>query len=474
MDASDFALGAILSQYLGKRLHPVAFHSRKLNNAERNYEIHDKELLAILDAFKEWKHYLLGADEPVTVYTDHQNQQYFLTTKVWNPRQIRWAQWLANFNFKIVYRPGSRSGKPDALSRPPEYRREGGATHCEQLILKLEHFEISVCHRKDRIQISLVRKRTPASNQLRRKRLSTNAKIPTKGSRMAAGHDIYALEEGIIPTKGQVLVRTGIAIGLPKGTYDRLAARSGMANKNGIAVGGGVIDADYTGKVKVILRNHGKEDYQFKAGDKITQLIVEKIQLDEAMEIDELDETERGMEGFGSTDLGPKRLITTKESKITICYLHPNSEYNEYLDNEDIETNPRLRQEVVMLSNAIIAAVYIQTMDESFLIKIRMAGKGDDSWLARKEELSRLKGNDEALPKHWDMEDGLLYYKDRLFIPANEDLLTEIAKGCHDSKVAGHFRQEKTIELVTRKFYWEKLTNWINDYVRSCDECQHC
>ena len=62
---------------------------------------------------------------------------------------------------------------------------------------------------------------------------------------MAAGHDIYALEEGSIPAKGQVLVRTRIAIGLPKGTYGRLAARSGMASKNGIAVGGGVIDADY-------------------------------------------------------------------------------------------------------------------------------------------------------------------------------------------------------------------------------------
>jgi len=87
-DASQFALGCILSQYLGKLLHLVAFHSRKLNDAERNYEIHDKELLAILEAFREWKHHLLGAEEPVTVYTDHQNLQYFLTTKVWNPRQI--------------------------------------------------------------------------------------------------------------------------------------------------------------------------------------------------------------------------------------------------------------------------------------------------------------------------------------------------------------------------------------------------
>jgi len=88
-DATDFAQGGILSQYLEKRLHPVAFHSRKLNDAERNYEIHNKELLAILEAFREWKHYLLGADDPVTVYTDHQNLQDFLTTKVWNPRQIR-------------------------------------------------------------------------------------------------------------------------------------------------------------------------------------------------------------------------------------------------------------------------------------------------------------------------------------------------------------------------------------------------
>ena len=183
------------------------------------------------------------------------------------------------------------------------------------------------------------------------------------------------------------------------------------------------------------------------------------------MEIDELDETERGTKGFGATDLGPKTLITTKETKITVCFLNPNPEYNKYLDDEDIETNPRLRQEVVMLSNAIIATVHMQTMDEAFLNRIRMAGKEDDSCLGRKEELSRLKDKNEVLPKHWDMEDGLLYYKDRLFIPANEDLLTEIVKGCQDCKVAEHIGQEKTIELVTRNFYWEKLTDWINDFV---------
>jgi len=90
-DASDYALAGILSQFHCKRLHPVAFHSRKLSLAEQNYDIHDKELLAIVVAFMESRHYLEGREKPVTVYTDHQNLQYFLTKKVWRHRQIRWA-----------------------------------------------------------------------------------------------------------------------------------------------------------------------------------------------------------------------------------------------------------------------------------------------------------------------------------------------------------------------------------------------
>ena len=109
------------------------------------------------------------------------------------------------------------------------------------------------------------------------------------------------------------MVETGIAIRLPEGTYGRLAARSGMASKMGIAVGGGVIDVDYTGEVKVILRNHGEADCVFKAGDRIAQLIVEKIANADAMEVDDLEITERGKMGFGSSDMNPKRSITAKE-----------------------------------------------------------------------------------------------------------------------------------------------------------------
>jgi len=93
---------------------------------------------------------------------------------------------------------------------------------------------------------------------------------------MAAGHDIYTLKDGTIAAQRQMLVDTGIAIGLPSGTYGRLGARTGMASKHGIVVGGGVIDAEFTGEIKVILWNNGNTSYEFKAGDRIEQLMVEK------------------------------------------------------------------------------------------------------------------------------------------------------------------------------------------------------
>jgi hypothetical protein len=124
-DASHFALRAILSQKDNEgRLHPIAIHSRKFQPAEINYEVHDKVLLAMIDSFKVWRRYLDGALCTAIVYSDHQNLEYFTTTKVLNRRQARWAQELAAYDFKIVYHPGSQNGKPVALSWRSEYHPE--------------------------------------------------------------------------------------------------------------------------------------------------------------------------------------------------------------------------------------------------------------------------------------------------------------------------------------------------------------
>jgi hypothetical protein len=125
-DASDYALGAVLSQP-GKdgKLQPVAYYSKKLQPAELNYEIYDKELLAIVCAFKEWEVYLMGSKQTVTVYSDHKNLVYFMTTKILNRRQVRWAEMLAMYNFKILYVKGTENARADALSRKEEYQEEG-------------------------------------------------------------------------------------------------------------------------------------------------------------------------------------------------------------------------------------------------------------------------------------------------------------------------------------------------------------
>ena len=190
------------------------------------------------------------------------------------------------------------------------------------------------------------------------------------------------------------------------------------------------------------------------------------------MVVEKLGETERGSQGFGSTDLGPKHLNTSKEDKIRMWILYPDTRNNTFYDEKDILTHADMTKEVTMLSNTVIAVVQIQTMDQTLLDHIRTAGKDDDPWMERKRALSQMKERNEQPPRNCELEDGLIYYKNRLFILSNEELLNEIAKGCHDSKVAGHFGQEKTIELVTRNFYWERLADWINDSVPSCDVWQ--
>ncbi|KAM0713613.1 hypothetical protein Q7P37_010575 [Cladosporium fusiforme] len=122
-DASDYAIGAAcLSQPDDKgKLRPVAYLSRKMTPAELNYEIHDKELLAIIEAFRHWRVYLEGHPEEITVITDHKNLTKYTITKELTPRQIRWYQDLATFKMRIHYCKGSENARADAMSRRKDY-----------------------------------------------------------------------------------------------------------------------------------------------------------------------------------------------------------------------------------------------------------------------------------------------------------------------------------------------------------------
>jgi RNase H-like domain found in reverse transcriptase/Reverse transcriptase (RNA-dependent DNA polymerase)/Integrase zinc binding domain len=120
-DASDWVSSGILSQKDNKgELHPVAFMSRKFDPAECNYEIYDKELLAIVRSFESWRAELQGVDLPIIVLTDHRNLEYFMTTKQLTRRQVRWSEFLSQFDYICSWRPGKLSAKPDALTRRPQ------------------------------------------------------------------------------------------------------------------------------------------------------------------------------------------------------------------------------------------------------------------------------------------------------------------------------------------------------------------
>lgn len=121
VDASNWSTGGTLLQYSDDgQLHPVAYFSSKHTAQECNYDIYDKELLAVIKALEEWRPELEGTRDTFEIVTDHKNLQTFATTKQLTPRHMRWSEFLSRFNFRIRYRPGTLAAMPDALSRKPE------------------------------------------------------------------------------------------------------------------------------------------------------------------------------------------------------------------------------------------------------------------------------------------------------------------------------------------------------------------
>src|SRR5258707_9094357 len=116
-DTSDHAIAGILSVTTqDNEIQPVAFFSRSLQGAEKNYNTHDKELLAMFEAFKNWQHFLEGSAEVIDTVMVHKNLEYFMSSKKLSQWQARWAKFLVQFNMKVQFRPGRLGSKPDALT----------------------------------------------------------------------------------------------------------------------------------------------------------------------------------------------------------------------------------------------------------------------------------------------------------------------------------------------------------------------
>lgn len=130
--------------------------------------------------------------------------------------------------------------------------------------------------------------------------LDEGAKMPTRAHELDAGLDIYSRNTRWVPAKGSVIFDTGIHIEVPRGYVGMLKSKSGLNVRRGI-VSEGVIDAGYTGSICVKLYNHSDFNYLVEKGDKISQLVILPVLLDDLVLVDSLENTERGANGFGST-----------------------------------------------------------------------------------------------------------------------------------------------------------------------------
>ena len=142
-DASNFATGGVLSiRCKDGKWRPVAYISKSLNETKRNYEIHDKEMLAVIQCLEAWRHFLEGARSKFEVWTDHKNLEYFMSNQKLNRRQARWALYLSRFNFVLKHISGSKMGKADGLSRRPDWEVGVEKDNEEQMLVKKEWLEV--------------------------------------------------------------------------------------------------------------------------------------------------------------------------------------------------------------------------------------------------------------------------------------------------------------------------------------------
>lgn len=141
VDASGYATGGVLLQKLDDGLwHPVAFRSASMSAPERNYEIYDREMLAVITALYDWKHYLAGTSEPFEIITDHENLQWWSKAQNLLRHQACWALELADYNFTLTHRPGKANTQADPLSRMPHHRVHDHEDNRQQTVLKPRHF----------------------------------------------------------------------------------------------------------------------------------------------------------------------------------------------------------------------------------------------------------------------------------------------------------------------------------------------
>lgn len=213
-DASNYATGAVLSQKdTDDKWHPVAYLSKSFNDVERNYDVHDKELLSIIRALDAWRHHLEGCKGTLEILTDHRNLTYFTKSQKLNRRQARWAQFMTRFFFTLTHRPGKLSGKPDHLSRRADHNK-GEDDNSDIVLLKPELFHARALNQG---HAAVVIEDNDLLKEIRNSKIYDEAVVKAVqemkegGKKVLRGEEWYD-EQGLILYRGKVYVPKNIKL----------------------------------------------------------------------------------------------------------------------------------------------------------------------------------------------------------------------------------------------------------------------
>ena len=443
-DASDFAIGAILSQKEGDsepttaHWHPVAYYSRKMIDAETRYPTHEGEMLAIDAAFKHWRHYLKGAQHTILVRTDHDSLKHFMTKKELNRRQARWAERLASFDFEIEYRQG-KTNPADGLSRRPDY--ESTADHAKLLLPTL---------RQKLGNIFMLNYGATAPVQATSLGRESVPQVPSAVSLLlctkAQGLDKGPESDGLRSESAQGSIRCSPLLGPTEGA------------------GGDSQDRDRPGHFiagisQVTPWSHQTHEFLFESLTLEPSWSEEEAaalkDITREAKTDGGEQADQGRDDFEDSDYElPTECATDDEDPTSLTW-------------EDIKRKEQVPRQVIQAITRGRTA-YDQ-LDQPLEIVLREAQKTDPFVLEKQWE----KGSRHQRPEHWATDSrGLLRHKGRVYVPPDSALRQELLRTSHDDPHSSHFGAAKTTHMLRRHYYWETMAEDVRSYVQTCPVCQ--
>ena len=205
-DISDFVMGGVLSMRCeDEKWRPVAYISKLLNEAERNYEIHNKEMLAIIQCLEAWRHFLEGAKDRFEIWTDHKNLEYFIKAQKLNRRQARWSLYLLRFDFALKHVAGKNMGRVDSLSRRVDWAEGVERDNKNQVMLKKEWVEVRAIEQLVEGPEKDIVKKIKETRDKDKEVIKVVEEMKKAGVKMLRDEE-WQIEEGLVLKEGRVYV----------------------------------------------------------------------------------------------------------------------------------------------------------------------------------------------------------------------------------------------------------------------------